>query len=40
MLSEHPDLLPLIGSFGLAEVREAIRAVREVRRPGKVLLAG
>lgn len=40
MLSEHPDLLPVIDSFSLAKVQEAIRTVRTTRRPGKVLLTG
>ena len=40
MLPEYPDLLPVIDSFNLSRVREAIRVVREARRAGKVLLAG
>ncbi|MHB1605858.1 MAG: alcohol dehydrogenase catalytic domain-containing protein [Leptospirales bacterium] len=40
MLSAHPDLLPVIGSFSLSRVQEAIRTVRTMHRPGKVLLTG
>ncbi len=40
MLAEHPDLLPVIGSFTLFQVQDAVRAVRTIKRPGKVLLMG
>jgi NADPH2:quinone reductase len=40
MLSENPELLPVIESFNLLQVQEAIRTVRETRQPGKVLLIG
>ena len=40
MLAEHPDLLPVIGSFTLSQVQDAVRAVRTIKRPGKVLLVG
>lgn len=38
MLAEHPDLLPVIGRFALSQVQEAVRVVRTIKRPGKVLL--
>jgi NADPH:quinone reductase len=38
MLSEDPNLLPVIQCFSLSEVKEAIRVVYEMRQPGKVLL--
>lgn len=40
MLSEESDLLPVVGSFALAEVKKAIHASRETNHPGKVLLVG
>ena len=40
MLAEEPGLLPVAAAFPLFQVSEAIRAVRESRRPGKVLLTG
>ena len=40
LLAEQADLLPVIGSFGLSEVQEAIRAMHETQRPGKILLRG
>jgi NADPH:quinone reductase-like Zn-dependent oxidoreductase len=40
LLSQEPGLLPVLGSFNLDEVQKAIRASRETRRPGKVLLVG
>ena len=40
MLAEYPDLLPVIGSFTLSQVQDAVRAVRTIKRPGKVLLMG
>ncbi|MDA8361721.1 MAG: alcohol dehydrogenase catalytic domain-containing protein [Gammaproteobacteria bacterium] len=40
MLTEHPDLLPVIGRFTLSQVQEAVHAVRTIKRPGKVLLMG
>ena len=38
MLSEDPNLLPVIQCFSLSEIKEAIRVVHEMRQPGKVLL--
>ena len=40
MLAEYPDLLPVIGRFTPSRVQEAVRAVRTIKRPGKVLLMG
>ncbi|HET9112742.1 MAG TPA: alcohol dehydrogenase catalytic domain-containing protein [Burkholderiales bacterium] len=40
MLSAHPELLSIIGSFSLSRVQEAIRTVRTIHRPGKVILTG
>ena len=40
LLSASPDLLPVIGTFSLSNIRQAIAAVRKPTRPGKVLLAG
>lgn len=40
MLSDHPDLLPVIDSFNLSRIQEAIHTVLETHRPGKVLLVG
>lgn len=40
MLEEHPGLLPVIDTFPLSRVQEAIRVVRTARSPGKVLLTG
>jgi len=40
MLSEYPDLLPVIASFSLSQIQEAIHAVRTINHPGKVLLIG
>lgn len=38
ILADKPDLLPIIDSFRLSEVRDAIHAVRTKARPGKILL--
>ncbi len=40
MLSKYSDLLPVIDSFNLSQVQEAIHVVRTTKRPGKVLLTG
>lgn len=40
LLSASPDLLPVIGTFGLSDIGQAIAAARKPARPGKVLLAG
>lgn len=40
LLSASPDLLPVIGTFGLIDIQQAIAAVRKPIQPGKVLLAG
>ena len=38
LLEEQPGLLPVIGTFPLEQVAEAVAAVRSQREPGKVLL--
>jgi NADPH:quinone reductase-like Zn-dependent oxidoreductase len=40
ILLEYPDLLPVIDSFSLSQVQEAIHVVQTINRPGKVLLTG
>lgn len=40
MLAEEPGLLPVAATFPLSRVGEAVRAIRESRLPGKVLLTG
>lgn len=40
ILSEYPDLLPVIASFSLSQVQEAIHVVRTTNHPGKILLIG
>ncbi len=40
MLSQCPDLLPVIASFNLSQIHEAINVVRTAKRPGKVLVVG
>lgn len=40
ILSECPDLLPVIDSFSLSQIHEAINVVRTTKRPGKVLVTG
>lgn len=38
ILAEQPDLLPVIDTFNLTQIQEAINAVRSAQRAGKVLL--
>lgn len=38
LLRDEPDVLPIIGRFPLDHVRDAIQAIHDSRRPGKVLL--
>ncbi len=40
ILSDHPELLPVIDSFSLSRIQEAIHTVYETHCPGKVLLVG
>ena len=38
MISEGPELLPVLGSFSLSRIQAALHAVRTRHRPGKVIL--
>ncbi len=38
LLSEQPDLLPVIGTFPLSRIHEAIQSARAPQEPGKILL--
>ncbi|WP_097461456.1 zinc-dependent alcohol dehydrogenase family protein [Mangrovitalea sediminis] len=38
VLAEHPHVMPVIGRFPLERFQEALQAVRNATRPGKVLL--
>ena len=38
LLSDNPELLPVIGRFHLSQFQEAIRLSRDKHQPGKVLL--
>lgn len=40
LLSASPDLLPVVGTFGLNNFQQAIASVRKPAQPGKVLLVG
>ncbi len=40
LLSASPDLLPVVGTFRLSDIQQAIASVRKPAQPGKVLLVG
>ena len=40
LLSASPGLLPVIGSFDLSNIQQAVESVRKAAQPGKVLLVG
>lgn len=40
VLSDEQDLLPVIQSYALSDIQEAIHVVRKPHQPGKVLLTG
>jgi len=40
LLAECPELLPVVASFSLVQVHQAIQAARTTKSTGKVLLIG
>ena len=40
LLSASPDLLPIVGTFDLSNIQQALACVRTSTQPGKVLLVG
>lgn len=40
VLSDEQDLLPVLQSYALSDIQEAIRVARKAHQPGKVLLTG